>query len=80
MAALYGTLEGHRGVASRLGTKASGILSRVQTWNSQIRVDLDADGTAVVTLRDLKTGHSSTLWQGNADKLASMRSRRSHRT
>lgn len=45
MAALRGTLQGNRGETSRLGSKASGITARLNTWNGAITVDLEADGS-----------------------------------
>ena len=38
MAAFMATIKGQRGKASRLGTKASGIVAHVNAWNSGVDV------------------------------------------
>lgn len=43
MAHFYGTLQGHRGQASRLGTTKSGLTVRAASWQGAVRVDLDYD-------------------------------------
>jgi hypothetical protein len=43
MAHFYGTLEGSRGQASRLGTKASGLLTVAASWNGSISVNICHD-------------------------------------
>lgn len=68
MADLMGSVVGHRGEASRLGTKKSGIRSTLQTWNASITTRLDADGSCTVEVRDLKgDGRSQVVWEGNID-------------
>lgn len=56
MAALYGTLQGNRGEASRTDSKDSGITSQVQTWHGYVRVHLEHDGTFHVTAGPLNGG------------------------
>ena len=38
MAHFYADIQGNRGAASRMGTKASGIQCHVRGWNAGIRV------------------------------------------
>jgi hypothetical protein len=45
MAAVIGYITGNRGMASRTGSKDSGITARLETWGGAITVHLDADGT-----------------------------------
>ena len=46
MAKYYGTLQGNRGQASRLGSTASGISASVQSWAGSLTVSLDGDPDA----------------------------------
>lgn len=39
MAQFRATIEGQRGEASRLGSKASGITARINGWNGGVRVE-----------------------------------------
>ena len=43
MSALYGTLQGCRGEATRCGTRASGIRVSAQSWNGSLITYLDQD-------------------------------------
>jgi hypothetical protein len=43
MAHFYGSVKGHRGEASRTGTKKSGISAHIRGRNIGIRVDLRHD-------------------------------------
>ena len=65
MAALIGYLQGNRGEVSRLGSKSSGINSRLQTWHGGIRTQLNADGEFVVYVYP-DNGPSKTI-TGNVD-------------
>jgi len=40
MAQFRGTIEGNRGEASRLGTKASGLTVTANGWDTGVRVEL----------------------------------------
>lgn len=57
MAHFYGTLQGSRGEASRLGTKASGLQVTAASWDGAIDVSLDYDertGKNRYTVRERK--------------------------
>lgn len=43
MAQFYGTLQGNRGQATRMGTKSSGIESFTASWHGAVRVYLYVD-------------------------------------
>lgn len=66
MAALYGTLQGNRGVASRTGSKSSGMQAQVQTYKSAVRVELEADDRVLIKITHPKTGRAVLVWEGNA--------------
>lgn len=66
MAALIGSIQGNRGEASRLGSKSSGIRSRLATWNGAIHTRLEADGTFTVTVTPFGVGQRQTI-RGNVD-------------
>jgi len=40
MAHFYGVLQGSRGEATRLGTKASGVHTTAASWEGAVKVDL----------------------------------------
>ena len=44
MAALYGKLQGSRGEVTRLGSKSSGIRSKLETWEGSVTTVLEANG------------------------------------
>lgn len=52
MAALYGSVQGNRGEAHRLGSKDSGMDVRAQTWQTFARIGMSADGSGIFTLKD----------------------------
>lgn len=59
MADFYGTLQGQKGEATRLGSKKSGIRSTLQTWKHQLAISLhEYDGKiyAGFSISDLRTG------------------------
>lgn len=61
MARFYGSLQGNRGEATRMGTPSSGISGHIRGWNVGGKVSMrDRDGkdTAVLTL----TGGSNGQW------------------
>lgn len=40
MAHYYGTLQGHRGLASRLGTASSGLVNEAASWEGKVTIRL----------------------------------------
>lgn len=71
MARFRGTVQGHRGQASRLGH--GGLVTDAATWTVALRVEWteDPDGDrARVVARDVKTGASVVLWAGTEAQLA----------
>lgn len=67
MSALYGHLQGSRGLVTRCGTPASGIYAKLETWHGSIRVDLAADGTFHVYIGP-KARAASLIASGNVDE------------
>lgn len=65
MAALRGTLQGNRGMVSRLGSEKSGIVSELNTWNGVIRTHLEADGTYRVEVDDFHGGRRKLVAEGS---------------
>ena len=62
MAVLIGYLQGNRGMASRLGTKKSGIHAKLATWRGAVTVWLDADGSFRVCIdNDIMAGGGTRL-------------------
>ena len=60
MSHFYAEIQGHRGQATRCGSKDSGIFGHIRGWNVGVRVDVDHDaneGQDIVTVR--KTGGSN---------------------
>jgi len=53
MAHLYGTLEGNRGMVSRLGTKKSGLTTVAASWGGAVQVDLWHDKDNNVDMADV---------------------------
>jgi hypothetical protein len=45
MAHFYGTLQGHRGEATRTGSKASGITTDTASWEGAVRVEVSHSAT-----------------------------------
>jgi len=43
MSHFYGYLEGNRGVATRCGSKNSGIQAHIRSWHNDIYISLDDD-------------------------------------
>lgn len=71
MAHFYGTLQGARGEASRLGHKSSGLQTVAASWNGAVRVSLehrDGKDYATVELRPWHgRGTSRVLYDGPVD-------------
>lgn len=57
MSALYGRLQGNRGMATRCGTPASGMFTSAETWNGAVRVQLESDGSFVIEIGPKYGGH-----------------------
>lgn len=64
MAALYGRLQGSRGQATRCGTDV--IRTTVETWEGQVTVILERDGTFSVGLGQ-KGSYGRTIVSGNVN-------------
>lgn len=68
MAEYMGIVRGSRGEASRLGGKASGLVTTAASWQGAVEVTLhqcQGDTYAVVTLRPWRgAGVSRTLYNG----------------
>lgn len=43
MAAVYGTIQGNRGIVSRLGSKSSGLRVMLKTWLTQTNITLESN-------------------------------------
>lgn len=70
MAALYGSIQGNRGEATRMGSKSSGIRSYVQTWDARVTVQLEADGTCRIVASDWQRGGTRIpIFEGNVHEL-----------
>jgi len=77
MSALYGTLQGCRGEATRCGTRASGIRVSAQSWNGSLITYLDQnekDETPKVRLyvsdgSACSTWDSEKVFEGTLDEL-----------
>ena len=74
MSALYGSLQGCRGEATRTGSKNSGIRASVQSWNGSLvsYMDLDENGKPVITLKTSEgsSGYGSeTVFRGSLEEL-----------
>ena len=74
MSALYGSLQGCRGEATRTASKNSGIRASVQSWNGSLvsYMDLDENGQPVVTLKTSEgsSGYGSeTIFRGSLEEL-----------
>ena len=58
MANFYGTVQGNRGMASRLGTKSSGLAVTAQSWDGSVIVRMyEEDGRTIVYIG---VGYGST--------------------
>jgi hypothetical protein len=59
MARFYGSLQGNRGEATRMGTARSGLSTYTAGWDGAVRVVIeDRDGVDYVTVQ-------LTKWQGS---------------
>jgi hypothetical protein len=73
MAHYYGTLQGHRGEASRLGTKNAGLRTYAASWQGAVEVQLyhrDGKDYACVQLVPHRgSGVHATLYDGPVGEL-----------
>ena len=74
MSALYGSLQGCRGEATRTGSKNSGIRASVQSWNGSLvsYMDLDENETPVITLKtsERSSGYGEeVIFRGSLEEL-----------
>jgi hypothetical protein len=74
MSALYGSLQGCRGEATRTASKNSGIRASVQSWNGSLvsYMDLDENDKPVITLKTSEgsSGYGSEIiFRGSLEEL-----------
>ena len=74
MSALYGSLQGCRGEATRTGSKNSGIRASVQSWNGSLvsYMDLDENEKPVITLKtsERSSGYGEeVIFRGSLEEL-----------
>jgi hypothetical protein len=67
MSALYGSLQGNRGEATRQGTKGSGIRASVQSWDGSLiaYMELDRETEEPVIRLYTTDDSSSTSYHAN---------------
>ena len=65
MAQFYGEIQGNRGVASRMGSKKSGIWAHLRGWSVGVKVDVCEQGGRDVCYVYLTAGSNG----GAAEKL-----------
>lgn len=66
MSALYGRLHNEQGKESTRCAHRS-LVTKAETWNGIIRVELDKDGTFVIELMGKQGERKFTLASGNVD-------------
>lgn len=59
MSRFYASIQGNRGVATRQGTKSSGIQSHARGWKIGARVDLWVDDDGKDNVKVVLTGGSN---------------------
>lgn len=74
MSALYSSIQGCRGEATRCGSKSSGVRASVQSWQGSLisYMDLDDNGNPVITLKasEGSSGYGSeTIFSGSLEEL-----------
>ena len=74
MSALYCSIQGCRGEATRCGSKSSGVRASVQSWTCSLvsYMDLDDNGKPVITLKTSEgsSGYGSeTIFSGSSEEL-----------
>lgn len=60
MGHFYGSLEGNRGMATRVGSKDSGIIAHVRGWSTGIKVVCYVDDTGNDVCEARETGGSNS--------------------
>ena len=74
MSALYSSIKGCRGEATRCGSKSSGVRASVQSWQGSLisYMDLDDNENLIITLKT-SGGSSSygneTIFRGSLEEL-----------
>jgi len=78
MAEYYGTVQGHRGIASRCGSKNSGIRAMVKSWTNTADISLSEDNgedLLIITkpnkLKTIINGQEYKGLESNTDKIES---------
>ena len=69
MANFYGTVQGGKGLASRIGNKISGMTVTCNGWNSGIRIEAYVDSNGIDTFKVYQTSGSTN---STSDKLLTM--------
>lgn len=62
MSRFYAEIQGNRGMASRQGTKSSGIWSHTRGWNIGVEVQCYVGDDGKDHIRVYRTGGSSGHW------------------
>lgn len=63
MSTFYGTVKGCRGVATRCGSRESGIKASAQSWDGSVVVRLDYnDANELMVYVGTDSGSSSSCW------------------
>jgi len=64
MSEFYGFLQGNRGVTTRCGSKKSGIMSTLKSWNNKVTIHLyknsDEEEVMRIKFQNLKSGDECT--------------------
>jgi len=68
MARFRATIEGSRGMASRLGTESSGMVATINGWNVGVYVNIFVNEDGKDEIRVYKTGGSNA--RGPQDRIA----------
>lgn len=72
MAEFYGTLQGSRGSASRLGSKSSGIVTTAQSWEGSVTVTIHGSSegkTVEIQVAEGSNRGGRTLYRGSMAEL-----------
>lgn len=73
MAALYGTIQGNRGEATRMGSKDSGFRSSCQSWEGSVITEMnyykDDLEITIKLSRDSSSYSGNTVFRGSIEDL-----------
>ena len=73
MSALYATIQGCRGEATRCGSKSSGVRASVQSWENSVCtfMDLDENGKPVIQIQiaNGSSRYGTTVFRGTVEEL-----------